>query len=101
MYSIIDESNSSLISTKLADKLGANGLEEKYFLTTCSGMKETKYGRRMTDVVIQSMSGVAADLPTLIECGNISQDKHKISTSKMARRFPHLQDIANEILPLH
>ena len=101
VYAIMDEqSNSSLISTELADKLGASGPEEKYFLTTCSGTKETKYGRRVTDVVIQSISGATANLPTLIECGNIPQDKREIPTPEMARRFPHLQEIANEITPL-
>ena len=101
VYAIIDEqSNSSLISTELADELGASGPEEKYFLTTCSGVRETKYGRRMKDVAVQSMGGVAADLPILIECGNIPQDKREIPTPEMARRFPHLQDIANEIPPL-
>lgn len=46
------------------------------------------------------MGGVAADLPILIECSNIPQDKREIPTPEMARRFPHLQDIANEIPPL-
>ena len=101
VYAIMDEqSNSSLISTELADKLGASGPEEKYFLTTCSGTKETKYGRRVTDVVIQSISGATENLPTLIECGNIPQDKREIPTPEMARRFPHLQEIVNEIPPL-
>ena len=95
-----EQSNSSLISTELADELGASGPEERYFLTTCSGTKETKYGRRVTDVVIQSISGAAANLPTLIECGNIPQDKREIPTPEMARRFPHLQEIANETPPL-
>ena len=101
VYAIIyEQSNSSLISTELADELGASGPEERYFLTTCSGTKETKYGRRVTDVVIQSISGAMANLPTLIECGNIPQDKREIPTPEMARRFPHLQEIANEIPPL-
>lgn len=101
VYAIMDEqSNSSLISVELADELGASGPEEKYFLTTCSGTKEAKCGRRVTDVVIQSTSGVTAILPTLIECGNIPQDKREIPTPEMARRFPHLQEIANEIPPL-
>ena len=83
VYAIMDEqSNSSLIST------------------TCSGPKETKCGRCVTDVVIQSISGAAADLPTLIECDNIPQDKCEIPTPEMARRFPHLQEIADEIPPL-
>ena len=101
MYAIIDEqSNSSLISTELADELRADGLEEKYFLTTCRGTKEIKCGRRVTDVVVQSLSGAAADLPTLIECGNVPQEKREIPTPEMARRFPHFQEIANEIPPL-
>ena len=101
VYAIIDEqSNSSLISTELADELGADGPEEKYFLTTCRGTKEIKCGRRVTDVVVQSLSGAAADLPTLIECGNVPQEKREIPTLEMARRFPHLQEIANEIPPL-
>ena len=101
VYAIMDEqSNSSLISIELADELGASGPEEKYFLTTCSGTKETKYGRRVADVVIRSISGVTANLPTLIECSNIPQDKREIPMPEMARRFPHLQDIANEIPPL-
>ena len=37
-----EESNLSLISTELANELGASGPEERYFLTTCSGTKETK-----------------------------------------------------------
>jgi len=99
---IIDEqSNSSQISSQLADELGAVGPEERYYLTTCSGEKEIKYGRRVTDVVIQSLSGASSDLTTLIECVNIPQDKPEISTSEMARRFPHLQEIANEIPPLN
>ena len=101
VYAIIDEqSNSSLISTELADELGADGPEEKYFLTTCRGTKEIKYGRRVTDVVVQSFRGAAADLPTLIECGNVPQEKREIPTPEMATRFPHLQEIANEIPPL-
>lgn len=63
VYAIMDEqSNLSLISVKLADELGASGPEEKYFLTTCSGTKETKYGQRVTDVVIQSITRVTAKL---------------------------------------
>ncbi|XP_015756454.1 PREDICTED: uncharacterized protein LOC107335914 [Acropora digitifera] len=95
-----EQSNSSLISSKLADELGVSGPEERYFLTACSGTKETKYGRRVTDVVIQSISGATANLPTLIECGNIPQDKRGIPAPETARRFPHLQEIFNEVSPL-
>ena len=55
VYAIIeDQSNKSLITSDLVDALGATGPEEKYYLTTCSGEKEAKYGRRVTGVVLNS-----------------------------------------------
>lgn len=55
VYAILDEqSSSSLVSSELGDELGASRVEEKYYLTTCSGAKETEYRQRMKDVVIQS-----------------------------------------------
>ena len=100
VYAIIDEqSNSSLISSELVDELGVLGPQEKYYLSTCTSEKEIKYGRRVTGVSIQSPSGTGFQLPTLIECDSIPQDKHEIPTPEMARRFPHLQEIANEIPP--
>ena len=101
IYAIVDEqSNSSLITSELADDLGASGPLEKYFLSTCSGDREEKYGRRLTGVAVRSTNGVEFTLPTLTECDNIPQDKREIPTSAMARRFPHLSLIANEIPPL-
>ena len=101
IYAIVDEqSNSSLISSELADELGAVGPEEKYYLTTCSGEKELKYGRRVAGVTIQSLNGETSDLPTLIECNSIPHDKREIPTPEMARRFPHLHEIVREIPPL-
>ena len=42
---------------------------------------------------------MASDLPTLVECDSIPQDKREIPTPEMARRFPHLRGIADEIPP--
>ena len=91
-YAIIDDqSNTSLITSELADELGATGPQEKYYLTTCSGEKEAKYGRRVTGVVLKSLDGSESELPTLIECNNIPRDKQEIPTPEIARRFPHLR----------
>ena len=78
-YAIIDEqSSSSLISSELADELGISGPQEKYYLSTCTSEKEVKYGRRVASVGIRSTSGTASDLPTLVECDSIPQDKREI-----------------------
>ena len=71
VYAIIDQSNTSLITSKLADQLRATGPEEKYYLTTCSSEKEAKYGRCVTGVVLKCLKGTESELPTLIECNNI------------------------------
>ena len=101
IYAIVDEqSNSSLISSELADDLGADGPSETYYLSTCSNEKEEKHGRRVTGITARSSNGVQLSLPTLIECDTIPQDKREIPTPEMARRFPHLKAIAHEIPPL-
>ena len=45
VYALIDEqSNSSMISPKLADEFKIVRPKDKYFLSTCGGSKETRYG---------------------------------------------------------
>ena len=48
-------------------------------------------------MVLKSLNGTESELPTLIECHNVPRDKQEIPTPDMARKFPHLSDIANEI----
>ena len=101
VYAIIDEqSNSSLISSELADELGVKTPPEKYYLSTCSSEREVKYGRRVTGLTVRSLMGTTSALPALVECDSIPQDKREIPTPEMARRFTHLQQIASEIPPL-
>ena len=85
-----------MITSERADELGATSPQEKYYLTTCSGEKEAKYGR-VTGVVLKPLHGSESELPTFIECNNIPHDKQEIPTPEMARIFSHLRDIANEI----
>ena len=100
VYAIIDDqSNASMISPNLADKLGATGPKLKYLLSTCSGTTEEKSGRRVRGVALRSMAGRTIRLPQLVECSNIPQDKREIVTPEMAMQFPHLKEVAKEIPP--
>jgi hypothetical protein len=97
-YAIVDEqSNASMITPNLADMLEIDAPREKYLLSTCSSARETKYGRRVSGVMVKSLSGTVAKLPKLIECEHIPQDKDEIPTPSMTKHFPHLHDITNEI----
>ena len=99
-YAIIDDqSNASMITPNVANRLGATGPIVKYFLTTGSGGREEKSGRRISGVVLRSLTGIIAKLPQLVECTNIPEDKREIATPEMARRFSHLKEIADEIPP--
>ena len=101
VYALIDEqSNSSLVSSELSDNLGIDTQPTQYFLSTCNGKEQEKYGWRVGKIVIQSLDGVQAELPTLVECDSVPQDKREILTPEMARRFNHLREIAEEIPPL-
>ena len=101
VYAIMDDqSNASMISPELADSLDINGPQEKYLLTTCSGAKETKYGRRVSGLLVKSMNGTVAELPNLVECDHIPQDKTEIPTPAATKYFPHLREISKEIPPL-
>ena len=100
-YAIIDEqSNASMITPNLADTLEVDAPREKYLLSTCSSARETKYGRRVSGLMIKSLNGTVAKLPKLIECEHIPQEKDEIPTPSMTKHFPHLYDITNEIPPL-
>ena len=100
VYALLDEqSNLSMVSPELANKLGKEEEKEKYLLSTCSGSKEVRYGRRLSGIIARSLDGEQIELPTCIECNSIPEDKREIPTPIMASRFPHLEAIANEIPP--
>ena len=100
-YAIVDEqSNASMITPNLADLLEVDTPKEKYLLSTCSSAKETKYGRRVSGIMVKSLNGTVVRLPKLIECDHIPQEKNEIPTPSMMKNFPPLHDITNEIPPL-
>ena len=102
VYAIVDDqSNPSIISTELADKLNMEGPDWKYYLSTCGGDREVRYGWRITGLIIRSIHGRTSRLPTLTECDGIPQEKKEIPTPEIAREHPHLRSIAEEIPPLN
>ena len=102
VYAVVDDqSNASIISTELADRLNAEGPASKYHLSTCGGTKVVKYGQRVTGVVIRSIHGKTSVLPPLVEYDGIPQDMKEILTPEIAWEHRHLGSIAEEIPPFH
>ena len=100
-YTIIDDqSNASMITPNLANRLGAIGPNIKYFLTACSVGREKVWATNFWyGVMLRSLAGKMARLPRFVEGTNIPEDKREIATPEMGRQFSHLKEIADEILP--
>ena len=63
--------------------------------------KDDNIGRRASEFVIESCSSeLSLELPTLIECDNLPDNRHEIPTSDVAKFHPHLHDIIPELEPL-
>ena len=97
-YAVIDEqSNASMISPVLLEKLGISGEKQKYYLSTCSGAREMKFGYRASGLFVKNLMGCKFKLPTLVKCDNIPSDKGEIPIPEKVKKFAHLKDIAEEI----
>ena len=67
---------------------------------SCSG-RSTCSGRRAHDFVIESIDGsYQLNIPTIIECDDIPNNRQEIPTPEVANAYPHLSEIASELHPL-
>ncbi|XP_068238309.1 uncharacterized protein [Palaemon carinicauda] len=101
MYAIIDDqSNRSLASPDFFNLFNVWDKPVNYTLSTCSGRVVTS-GRRGRSFVIESIQGdTRLDLPTLIECDHIPNNRDEIPTPEVAMHYPHLMDIRDNIPPI-
>lgn len=97
VYAMIDEqSYASMIGPQLAKEPGIDRPKERYSLSTCSGSKETRYGRRVQGLVVKSTQRRSKKLPTRVECDNIPRGKREIPTPELIAKFDHIGDIAKK-----
>ncbi|XP_048751486.2 uncharacterized protein LOC125663228 [Ostrea edulis] len=101
MYAVIDDqSNRSLAAPEFFDFFTVKDKPQNYTISTCSDRVVTS-GRRRKGFVIRSMEGdVDFELPTLIECDHIPNNRVEIPTPEVAFHHAHLLDIAKHIQPL-
>ncbi|XP_071158970.1 uncharacterized protein [Mytilus edulis] len=95
IYAIIDDqSNHSLATPDLFDRLGLHGSQKQFVLSSCSG-SSTMVGRYASGIRICSIDGQSTfDMPEVIECDSIPSDLHEIPTPDVANAHPHLHSIA-------
>ncbi|KAK3523877.1 hypothetical protein QTP70_013679, partial [Hemibagrus guttatus] len=92
-----DQSNLSLARSSFVRMFNVQEEVFPYTMRTCSGTVDTS-GRRAKDFVVESLDGkVSMNLPTLIECNSIPDNRMEIPTPEAAAYHPHLQTIASQI----
>ena len=98
MYAVIDDqSNRSLASPEFFNLFNIKEKPENYTLSTCSGRIVTS-GKRAKGFIIESIHRqVRLELPVLIECEYIPNNRAEIPTPEVVMHFPHLKDLAGNI----
>ena len=97
-YVVIDDQSISTLGTpELFDKLGIEGEEIPYVLSSCNGKIQTS-GRRAHTFIIESFdSSVALDLPVVTECDVIPDNRNEIPTPDITRHYHHLHNLESMI----
>lgn len=92
VYAILDDqSNKSLGSSELFDRLGITTDSITYKLISCAG-NTLKSGRRANGLVVESLDHEnRMDLPILIECDDIPDERSEIPTPEIASSYVHLR----------
>lgn len=101
MYAVIDEqSNRSLAKSEFFSLFIIGTRPTPYTFKTCSGKSQAS-GRRAANVFLKSMDGnVNIQLPPLIECDSVPDDRSEIPSSEIAQNHPHLLPVADKIQPV-
>ncbi|XP_052078873.1 uncharacterized protein LOC127716663 [Mytilus californianus] len=101
MYAIIDDqSNRSLAAPEFFSLFNVQEETKDYMLSTCSGSKVTS-GKRGNGFVVKSVQdNTRFNLPELIECDNIPNNRNEIATTKDILQYQHLQELQKNILPI-
>ncbi|KAL3973607.1 sorting nexin-4 [Sarotherodon galilaeus] len=101
MYAVIDDqSNRSLVKSEFFSLFNINARPTPYTLKTCSGREQTS-GRRAVNFFLESLDGeVNIQLPPLIECDSVPDNRSEIPSPEIAQHHPHLLPVANNIPPV-
>ncbi|XP_052073800.1 uncharacterized protein LOC127711732 [Mytilus californianus] len=102
VYAILDDqSNRTLAKTELFDQLGINTSAIQYTMSSCAG-RTIMNGRCAESLIVESLSGNGKlETPSVIECSAIPDEKSEIPTPDIAKSYPHLREIAHQMLDLN
>ncbi|XP_052089785.1 uncharacterized protein LOC127726448 [Mytilus californianus] len=96
VYCVIDDqSNRTLATSDFFNFFRENDTETEYVLASCAGRFVTS-GRRASGYVLASLDGsFCLNVPEIIECNDIPNNREEIPSSVVASSYPHMMDIAS------
>ena len=100
-YALIDDqSNRTLVSSKILNFFDENGPEIEYSMASCAG-GAIKRGRCASDYIVESYDEECMlNLPTMIECDDIPNERSEIPTPDIGKNYPHLEEACKHLYPL-
>ncbi|XP_050413224.1 uncharacterized protein LOC126827753 [Patella vulgata] len=103
VYALLDtQSDSSFISDTTCDRLGIDGPHIQLSLSTMFAKDMRVDSRKMTGLIIRGHNcDIKIPLSTAYTRNEIPANRSHIPTPEIARRWPHLETIANELMSLN
>ena len=91
---IDDQSNRTLATPELLDRLGIQGKHAQFNMSSCPD-NSTLTGRLASNICVQSIDGeYIFELQDVIKCDSIPSDLHEVATPDVASAHSHLRRIA-------
>ncbi|XP_071149457.1 uncharacterized protein [Mytilus edulis] len=96
VYCVLDDqSNRTLATSDFFNFFRENGKEFEYALASCAG-RFVSSGRRASGYILESLDGSSClNVPEIIECNDIPNNREEIPSSVVASSYPHMMDIAS------
>ena len=100
VYALLDDaSDTTFVTTQVQEKLGIEGVQTSFNLSTMLG-REVLEVERIDGLMVQRIDGrVQVELPKAYARESIPSRKDQIPTPEVADQWPHLQRIRDKIPP--
>lgn len=94
-YALIDDqSKCSLAKSELFDLLGIKTETKNFKLETCSGVKKNMTSRVAKNLLVTSVDdSTTHQLPPVIECDAVPDNRNEIATPDIVNQFSHLKTL--------
>ena len=101
-YALLDDgSDSTFVKTSILEKLGIGGPEITLQLNTMHGQRKVIV-KKIEGLIAKAMdeAGCSIELPKTYTRDSIPSCSTQIPTPEVASKWPHLQQIGSQLLPL-